>query len=325
MGYKHLTREQRYTIEALLQTPMNLRETGEVIGVSTGTVSREIRRNCSRRGYHRYRWQLAQKKYERRMEARRHYLKFTDGMKWTVSRFIIYGQYSPEQICGRFRLRGEEMVCAETIYRWIWQDKRRGNDELARNLRHRGRRKRRRDSLYRSRGIIQDRVDISLRPSIVDEKKRFGDFEIDTMIGKNRKGAIMTTNDRCTHLVLIRRLAGKEATQLASTAIEALLPYRDKIHTITADNGKEFARHKEIAKGLDAEFYFARPYHSWERGAKENTNGLIRQYIPKGTDFGELTDEMLAEIEWKLNHRPRKSLGYRTPLEYCKELFNFNF
>ena len=195
MGYKHLTREQRYTIEALLQTPMSLREIGEVIGVSTDTVSREIRRNCDRRGYHRYRWQLAQKKYERRMKTRRHYLKFTDEMKRTVRRFIIYGQYSPEQICGRFRLKGEEMVCAETIYRWIWQEKRRGNDELARNLRHRGRRKRRRDS----------------------------------------------------------------------------------------------------------------------------------QYIPKGTDFSELTDEMLAEIEWKLNHRPRKSLGYRTPLEYCKQLFNFDF
>ena len=120
MGYKHLTREQRYTIEMLLQTPMSLREIGEVIGVSTGTASREIRRNCDMRGYHRYRWQLAQKKYERRMKTRRHYLKFTDEMKRTVRRFIIYGQYSPEQICGRFRLKGEEMVCAETIYRWIW-------------------------------------------------------------------------------------------------------------------------------------------------------------------------------------------------------------
>ena len=216
MGYKHLTREQRYTIEALLQTQMSLREIGEVIGVSTGTVSREIRRNCDMRGYHRYRWQLAQKKYERRMKDRRHHLKFTDEMKRTVRRFIIYGQYSPEQICGRFRMKGEEMVCAETIYRWIWQE--------------------------------------------------------------NRKGAIMTTNDRCTHLVLIRRLVT-----------------------------------------------FARPYHSWERGANENTNGLIRQYIPKGTDFSKLTDEMLAEIEWKLNHRPRKSLGYRTPLEYCKQSFNFDF
>ncbi len=172
---------------------------------------------------------------------------------------------------------------------------------------------------------MQDRVDISLRPAVVDEKKRFGDFEIDTLIGKNRKGAIMTTNDRCTHLVLIRKLAGKEAAPLASTAIEALLPYTDKIHTITADNGKEFARHKEIAKGLDAEFYFARPYHSWERGANENTNGLIRQYIPKGTDFSKLTDKMIEEIEWKLNNKPRKSLGYLTPLEYCKKMFNFDF
>ena len=228
MGYKHLTREQRYAIEALLQTPMSLREIGEVIGVSAGTVSREIRRNCDMRGYHRYRWQLAQKKYERRMKVRRHYLKFTDERKRTVRRFIIYGQYSPEQICGRFRLKGEEMVCAETIYRWIWQEKRRGNDELARSLRHGGRRKRRRDSLYRPRGIIQDRVDISLMPSVVDEKKRFGDFEIDTMIGKNRRGAIMTTNNRCTHLVLIRRLAGKEATRWPVRQSKRCYPIRTK-------------------------------------------------------------------------------------------------
>ena len=132
------------------------------------------------RGYHRYRWQLAQKKYERRMKVGRHYLKFTDEMNRTVRMFIVYGQYSPEQIFGRFRLKGEEMVCAETIYRWIWQEKRRDNDEMVRNLRHRGRRKRRRDSLYSSKGIIQDRVDISLRPSVVEEKRRFGDFEIDT-------------------------------------------------------------------------------------------------------------------------------------------------
>lgn len=119
--------------------------------------------------------------------------------------------------------------------------------------------------------------------------------------------------------------AGKEAIQLASTAIKALLPNKDKIHTITADNGKEFALQKEIAKGLDTEFYFARPYHSRERGANENTNGLIRQYIPRGMDFSDLTDEMIAEIEWKRNHRPRKSLGYRTPLDYCKQLYNFDF
>ena len=168
---------------------------------------------------------------------------------------------------GRLRLKGEEMVCAETIYRWIWQEKRRGNDELARSLRHGWRRKRRRDSLYRPRGIIQDRVDISLRPTIVDEKKRFGDFEMDIKMARTA-GGIMTTNDRCTHLVLIRRLAGKEATQLASTEIEALLPYKDKTHTITADNRKEFARHKEIAKRLDAEFYYRNPIPLLGAGCK---------------------------------------------------------
>lgn len=110
-------------------------------------------------------------------------------------------------------------------------------------------------------------------------------------------------------------MLGKKPPSWPARQSRRCYPNKDKIYTITADNGKEFARHKEIAKGLDAEFYFARPYHSWERGANENTNGLIRQYIPKGTDFSELTDEMLAEIEWKLNHRPRKSLGYRTPLE----------
>lgn len=157
----------------------------------------------------------------------------------------------------------------------------------------------------------------------MNEKSRFGDFEIDTMIGKNHKGAIMTTNDRCTHIVLIRRLEGKEAIPLAEAAVEALSPYKQMLHTITADNGKEFARHKEIAEKLGVQFYFARPYHSWERGANENTNGLIRQYIPKGADFSTLTDEFIAEVEWKLNNRPRKSLGYLTPLEYFKKMFNF--
>lgn len=325
MGYKHLTIEQRYTIMVLLQTQATISRIAEVIGKSKCTVSREIHRNSDMRGYHRYRWDLAQRKYERRMHMRSHYIKFADDMKRIVRRLIVYGQYSPEQISGRFRIKGEEMVCAETMYRWIWREKRLGNDEMARNLRRHGRRRHRRDCQYSSRGVISDRIDISMRPVEVEEKKRFGDFEIDTIIGCGRKGAIMTTNDRCTHLVLIRKLEGKEAAPLADKAIEALRPYKGLIHTITADNGKEFARHRDISRELDIQFYFARPYHSWERGANENLNGLVRQYIPKGTDFSNITDEMLSEIEWKLNNRPRKSLGYMTPLEYCKTMFNFDF
>ncbi|MBR1539521.1 MAG: IS30 family transposase [Bacteroidales bacterium] len=242
------------------------------------------------------------------MKQRPHYIKFTDEMKRTVRRLIVYGQYSPEQIAGRCKLRGEEMVSKETIYKWIWKEKRRGNG-----------------SDYSSRGQIKDRVDISLRPPEVDQMLRFGDFEIDTIIGKNRKGAVMTINDRCTQIVLIRKLTGKEAGPLAEKAIDALAPYKDMIHTITADNGKEFARHKEIAGRLGIQFYFATPYHSWERGANENTNGLARQYIPKGSDFDLYSEDYIAEVEWKLNHRPRKSLGYLTPLEYFKKLYNFDF
>ena len=304
---------------------MTLSAIAETIGVSKSTVSREIRRNCDLRGKHRYRWELAQKKYMRRMHQRNHYIKFTDEMKRNVRRLIVYGQYSPEQVTGRYRLKGEEMVCAETIYQWIWKEKRKGNDEMAKNLRHHGRHKQKRGGEYSSRGVIKERIDISQRPAEVNEKSRFGDFEIDTIIGKNHKGAVMTINDRCTQLVLIRKLTGKEAAPLAEMAVKALAPYKDMIYTITADNGKEFAKHKEIAGRLGIQFYFARPYHSWERGANENTNGLIRQYIPKGTDFSDLTDEFIEEVEWKLNHRPRKSLGYLTPLEYFKKMYNFDF
>ena len=253
---------------------MTLSDIAETIGVSKSTVSREIRRNCDLRGKHRYRWELAQKKYMRRMHQRNHYIKFTDEMKRNVRRLIVYGQYSPEQVTGRYRLKGEEMVCAETIYQWIWKEKRKGNDEMAKNLRHHGRHKQKRGGEYSSRGVIKERIDISQRPAEVNEKSRFGDFEIDTIIGKNHKGAVMTINDRCTQLVLIRKLTGKEAAPLAEMAVKALAPYKDMIYTITADNGKEFAKHKEIAGRLGIQFYFARPYHSWERGANENTNGL---------------------------------------------------
>ena len=302
---------------------MSQTEIAKTIGVNKSTVSRELKRNSDGRGHHRYRHDLAQRKADSRMKNRPHASRFSDEMKRDARRYIIYMEYSPEQVTGRSRQQGKEMVSHETLYRWIWDEKRHGNRELSDHLRHKGRKYAKRGAVNKSRGIIKDRIGIENRPQIVNEKSRFGDFEIDTMIGKNHKGAIMTTNDRCTHIVLIRRLEGKEADPLAKAAIDALSPYKHLLHTITADNGKEFAKHKEIAEKLDIQFYFAKPYHSWERGANENTNGLIRQYIPKGTDFSTLTDEFIAEVEWKLNNRPRKSLGYLTPLEYFKKMYNF--
>ena len=325
MKYKHLSPAQRYTISVLLQgdEPMSLAKIAEKIGVNKSTVCRELKRNSDKRGKGKYNPDLAQRKAERRIKDRRHVITFDEDMKRYARRLLIYMEYSPEQIAGRCKLCNIPMASHETLYQWIWEEKRKGNRELSKHLRRQGRRYAKRGATNGNRGIIKDRIGIEQRPQIVDDKSRFGDLEIDTMIGKNHKGAIMTINDRCTRIVVIRKLEGKEAGPLADAAIKALSPYKQQIHTITADNGKEFAKHKEIAESLDIQFYFARPYHSWERGANENTNGLIRQYIPKGTDFSELTEEQIREVEWKLNNRPRKTLGYMTPLEYYKNLFNF--
>ncbi len=322
MRYSHLNSEQRYAISVLLQRaePMSLARIAEKIGVNKSTVSRELRRNSDGRGHHRYNPELAQRKAAGRMRNRPHAHRFTDEMKREAERCIVLFDYSPEQVAGRCRQQGKEMVSHETLYRWIWNEKRHGNGELSAHLRRRGRKHAKRGAANRSRGIIKDRVGIEHRPRIVNDKSRFGDFEMDTIIGRNHKGAVMTANDRCTGLVLLRKLKGKEAAPLADAAVEALTPYKHMLHTITADNGREFAKHKEIAEKLGIRFFFARPYHSWERGANENTNGLIRQYIPKGTDFSTLTDEFIAEVERRLNNRPRKALGFLTPLEYLKNV-----
>ncbi|MGH6555513.1 IS30 family transposase [Bacteroides hominis] len=197
------------------------------------------------------------------------------------------------------------MVSHETIYCWIWNDKRQGGDlhileGKGENIQS--------VVLNAGRGFIPNRVDIDQRPSIVEQKERFGDLEIDTIIGKNHKGAILTINDRATSRVWIRKLSGKEAIPVAKITVWALRKVKNLIHTITADNGKEFAKHEDISQKLDINFYFCKPYHSWERGANENTNGLIRQYIPKGTDFSEVTNKRIKWIENNLNNRPQKDL-----------------
>lgn len=182
-------------------------------------------------------------------------------------------------------------------------------------LRRKGRRYRKRGSAKDSRGLIAGRVDISMRPKIVDTRKRVGDLEIDTIIGRNHKGAILTINERKSGFVWIKKLNGKDAADLAQNAINTLKPHQHWIKTITSDNGKKFAEHSIIASDLNLGFYFARPFHSWERGSNENLNGLIRQYIPKGSSFENITDEDVFWIQYKLNHRPRKRFGYLTPYQ----------
>lgn len=318
---KHITEKQRYAISKMLQVPMSKKDIAEAIGVDRSNIYREIKRNCDSRSG-KYNPDLAQRKADKRKVEKKRKELFTQAMKKRVKK-LLRKDLSPEQIVGRSQVENIAMVSHETIYCWIWQDKRQGGD-LHKSLRRQGRKYSKRGSKNAGRGFIPNRVEIDQRPSIVEQKERFGDLEIDTIIGKNHKGAILTINDRATSRVWIRKLSGKEAIPVAKIAVWALRKVKNLIHTITADNGKEFAKHEEIAQKLEIKFYFCKPYHSWERGANENTNGLIRQYIPKGKDFSEVTNKQIKWIENKLNNRPRKRLGYLTPNEKFKQIINQN-
>lgn len=310
---KHITEHQRYTISVLLAEGKSRTAIAKSIGKDKSSITRELKRNSDDRNKE-YKHELAQKKYKRRQAEKPKKVYFTASVKQYVLNGLAQ-YYSPEQIVGRAKIEGVACVSHERIYQYIWQDKK-AKGKLYENLRHKGRMYRKRGNLKDRRGIIKNRVDISERPPIVDAKVRFGDLEIDTVIGKNHQGALLTINDRVTGLVWIRLLEGKESDPLTKCAIEALMPIKHQLHTITADNGKEFAKHEIIAKELDLDIYFAKPYHSWERGANENTNGLIRQYFPKGSSFENITHEQVRYVQNQLNNRPRKKLGFLSPNEY---------
>ena len=314
----HLTEMQRYTIQKLHEQKFTIKFIAEIIGKDKSVVSREIRRNRDQRSK-KYNAGLAQRKYEKRQHEKPKHVRFTPSMKETVDS-LLREDYSPEQIRGRMKLLGTDMVSHEWIYQYVWQDKKHGG-ELYKHLRRKGRKYRKRGSSKDSRGIIKDRVGIENRPKIVDEKQRFGDIEFDTIVGKNHKGALFTANDRKTSIGWIAKLSGKDSVPLSDAAIRKLMPFKGLLHTITSDNGKEFANHKAIAEALGIDFYFAHPYHSWERGANENMNGLIRQYIPKGMSLEDIDDEYIEMIQEKLNNRPRKKLGFLTPYEYFFSTF----
>jgi len=205
-------------------------------------------------------------------------------------------------------------VSHESIYRYIYENKSHGG-KLYQHLRHKNKKYHKRGNEYKTRGLLKNRISISQRPKIVEKKSRVGDWEIDTMIGANHQGALVTIVDRCSKFALIKHVPSKHANVVTYAIIEMMLPIQKITHTITSDNGKEFAYHEQIAKELQTQFYFANAYHSWERGLNEHTNGLIRQYLPKQTDFTNLKKEQIQFIQDRLNYRPRKSLGYKTPAE----------
>lgn len=309
---KRLTLEQRYTISVMLKQEYSIKAIADCIGKDRSTIYREIHRNCDKRNQV-YKADLAERKASNRQKNKHCCSGFSDDIKRNVIRYLRF-YFSPEQISGRLKLMGFPSVSHETIYQFIYQDQKQGGDLYLYLRRHKKKYKKRSVGTDK-RGQIKDRVSIEERPAIVEQKKRLGDLEIDTVMGKNHKGALLTINDRSTGFVWIRLLKSKEAIPLAKATIEALSEVKSHTKTITADNGKEFAAHKLIAEKLNVNVYFAHPYHSWERGANENTNGLIRQYFPKGSSFENITPEMVQNVQNALNKRPRKRLNYKTPQE----------
>ena len=312
MRHKQLTLAERYHISTLLKRGYTQQKIAEHIGVHPSTISREIRRN-SDEVTQIYEYSFAHSKYEQRQQSKRKYTVFTSKIK-TYIKTRLKEDWSPEQIAGRMKIELGLSICHETIYRYIYYNKSRGG-RLYKHLRHKNKKYHSRSNKYQRRGIIIDRVSIDKRPKIVEKKNRIGDFEIDTVIGLNHVGALVTVVDRKSKYTIIKKVSSKKADVVTMALIEMLYPLRKITKTITSDNGKEFAYHKQVSETLDTSFYFAHPYSSWERGLNEHTNGLIRQYLPKKTNFTQISKEEITTIQDKLNHRPRKVLNYRTPHE----------
>lgn len=308
MSYRQLAREQRYQIKALMKEGHNQTKIAANVGCHKSTISRELRRNSGRKGYRPH--QADELAYDRQCEAYRSRITWET---WQEVERLLRQDWSPEQIAGRLKLENKATVSHECIYLYVYAEKRRGGT-LHQHLRSQ-KKQRKRYSGYIRRGQIPNRTSIEKRPKIVARKGRFGDWEADTIVGARHKGGLLSVVERKSKLTRLRRLATKAAAVMKDSCIELLAPLAARVHTITVDNGKEFCDHKLIAAGLQARVYFAHPYASWERGLNENTNGLVRQYFPKKYEFAKITDQDLQQVEDRLNNRPRKTLGYRTPNE----------
>jgi IS30 family transposase len=314
--YTQLTQEQRYQIYAFLKAGFLQKDIACEIGVHKSTISREIRRNRGQKGYRPK--QACSMAIQRRREANKS-IKMTPEIIVLIDKFLRR-DFSPEQVSGFLARKHSIYISHECIYQHVLDDKARGGC-LYRHLRHANKIRRKRYGSYDRRGRIKARVSIDERPAIVDTKKRIGDWEIDTIIGKKHKGALLTLVERKSKFTLIRKVSNKQADLVAEATIDLLNPYRVKVFTITADNGREFAHHEHIKEQLKTDVYFAHPYHAWERGLCENTNGLIRQYFPKGSSFKTIKQEHVQKAMDRLNNRPRKTLGFKTPNEVFFQVF----
>lgn len=303
--YSQLTQIQRYQIYALLKMGHLQSEIAMSLGVHKSTISREIQRNTGKKGYR------PKQAYQKALERRKKGNARISDSDWNLIERLIVLDWSPEQI-SLYLSEGQLLqVSHEWIYQHIYQEKRM-DGKLWKHLRCQKKRRKRYGS-YEKRGQIPDRVWIDERPAEVEERQRIGDWEADTIISQGKQQAIVTLTERKSRLTLLKKVNDRTAKTVTQAMIDLLKPFTAQTLTITCDNGKEFTEHRAVAKALQADVYFAHPQAAWERGSNENANGLIRQYFPKGTNFSNLTDEEITRVEMRLNHRPRKCLGFSSP------------
>ena len=307
MSYRQLTQDQRYQIYAFLKADFSQSHIARELGVDKSTICRELKRNRGRRGY---RPKQAQHLTDSRRQSKENATRISADT-WQQVEAGLRQDWSPEQISGTLKAQGQEAPSHERIYQYVYADKRQGGD-LHQHLRCQKKR-RKRYGKYDRRGQLPNRKSIDERPAIVADKARLGDWEADTIIGKNHQQAIVSLVERKSKLTRLAKVERNSEEAVKEAIVGLLKPLAESVHTITSDNGREFAGHEAIAEALSAEFYFAHPYRSWERGLNENTNGLVRQYFPKGSDLTQITDEQVQAIAERLNERPRKTLGFQTP------------
>lgn len=317
MTYRQITSEQRYTLAVLLTQELNQAQIARALGCDRSTVCRELQRNrCAYDGA--YRAEKASERTRGRRSRSRRNQRFTNG-EWCLVKPLLREQWSPEQVSGYLRETGELSISHETIYQRIWQDKREGGT-LHRHLRGATKQRRKRYGRYDSRGRLAGKRLISERPAAVEGREEPGHWEIDTVMGHATSDCVVTLVERTTGEMLIGKLCDRTKEALTDRVIKLIRGHAGPFRTITADNGTEFHDYRRIERATDVTFYFARPYHSWERGTNENANGLLRQYLPKRQSMLGVTQHRCNAIAAQLNRRPRKRHGFKSPRERMNEI-----
>lgn len=310
--YHQLSREERYTIARLLTHHRTKAEIARILGRSRSTISRELGRNRARSSKA-YITDVAQSYATARRRRVRRVSHFSES-QWDLVESLVKAKWSPEQIAGRFTVAGFFSISHETIYRRIRRDRKKGG-ELYKHTRIMPKRRRKRYGTTDSRGVLPGKRHISHRPAEVETRETIGHWEGDTVIGSDRHHCILTLVERKTGYTIIKKMSSRTARSVVTVALKAIAEHGRKFKTLTLDNGTEFHGYQKLEQRFPITCYFATPYHSWERGSNENLNGLIRQYLPKGTSMKTLTQAGCDWIADQMNSRPRKRLGFKTPNE----------